>query len=668
MDARCYNLIFMRGQQGRLSGLGILPNQESRLYLDPQPISGTMPTITAGVDEVLAYVQRAGFTDIVLTSTGPVVVGPAEIVYRYSPRAVIEGELNPFMGYPSREQVLNFWKTVYGVLEPKLKIKELKSLISPKIAVIPDPGGPNTDFFSIKNRRFYGPVPPPEPIVLCAPVAREKYSDVNGPVQIVTPAGEKVYAMHSVNSKDLTPITACRGLAWPSFAVRQRLHQWPSLVTFYLDTRILYRNLGYTGYSPTRQKGVHFAAWDNWTLRLGDYEKFEQLYRRGLTVGNNGDGFIAAEYLAVGLDTTKFENTENWKDLAIKGKVYPIHTWDQFDDSARNLAAVSKGLPTRSRFPNARYEELGLKSYVEMKVVDFIPLSDIPMCVVHESSKPDANTKRYTTQKVIDMLRAAGFQGDILIAKYDQKDKYLTVDALVEQYVKEKKKSISTYPSVRSGLVPEKKDKAVIRGAKFITLPGGLIMSDIEVTQQLYQSVMGNNPAFFKGDLNKPVENVSWYDAVKFCNELTRLTNEKFGYNRTPAYTINGDAVTWNLKADGWRLPTETEWEYAAKAGGWQDPYGDIDQIAWTRENSLLQTHPVGQKEPNRFGLYDMLGNVWEWNWSSSGSSRVIRGGSWYFAASDARAGLRNRYTPGYRYSDIGFRICRNAPGYTPKE
>ena len=189
-----------------------------------------------------------------------------------------------------------------------------------------------------------------------------------------------------------------------------------------------------------------------------------------------------------------------------------------------------------------------------------------------------------------------------------------------------------------------------------VTLTQGFWMSDHEVTQSEYQAVMGNNPSVFKGDLNRPVETVSWDEAVLYCQKLTERERAAGRITAQQAY----------------RLPTEAEWEYAARAGTTGARYGELDTIAWWNGNAGNQTHPVKQKAPNAWGLYDMLGNVWEWcsDWSgeyptgsvtdptgpNSGSVRVIRGGSWDVGAGRARSAGRDRGVPGSRFSDLGFR------------
>ncbi len=193
-----------------------------------------------------------------------------------------------------------------------------------------------------------------------------------------------------------------------------------------------------------------------------------------------------------------------------------------------------------------------------------------------------------------------------------------------------------------------------------------------EVTQKEWQAVMGNNPSYFKGD-KRPVEQITWYQAVEFCNKLS----QKEGL--TPAYTINGTSVSCNWNADGYRLPTEAEWEFAARGGKLSKGYtysgsNNLDEVGWYRSNSN-DTHEVGTKRANELGIYDMSGNVWEWCWdwygsysssaetnprgASSGSYRVIRGGSWSSADSSCRVANRGDYNPGYGNYNFGFRLSR---------
>lgn len=205
-----------------------------------------------------------------------------------------------------------------------------------------------------------------------------------------------------------------------------------------------------------------------------------------------------------------------------------------------------------------------------------------------------------------------------------------------------------------------------------VELTRGFAIGVAPVTQKEYEALMGANPSKFKG-LECPVEQVSWFDAVQFCNATSRA----WGFEES--YVVQGDVVQWKASGcRGFRLPTEAEWEYACWAGTTDVRYGPAGDVAWTSENAGQTTHPVGQKMPNAWGLYDTLGNVWEWCWDwygdyavgtvsnptgpRTGSRRVFRGGSWLNDADYAVAADRNNRDPGYRSSHLGFRLARSLP------
>ena len=185
------------------------------------------------------------------------------------------------------------------------------------------------------------------------------------------------------------------------------------------------------------------------------------------------------------------------------------------------------------------------------------------------------------------------------------------------------------------------------------------------VTVGQYRGVLGldatDAPAADDADL--PVVEVSWFDAVHFCNALSRLAG------RVPCYAVGDDSagVTIDGSSDGYRLPTEAEWQYACQAGEQGTRYGALDAIAWHRENAQGRRHPVGAKQPNRWGLYDMIGNVWEWCWDLYdpqvyGPYRVFRGGGWADPHWGCTAATRRRSHPTFRIDDLGFRLARNLP------
>ena len=160
---------------------------------------------------------------------------------------------------------------------------------------------------------------------------------------------------------------------------------------------------------------------------------------------------------------------------------------------------------------------------------------------------------------------------------------------------------------------------------------------------------------------HRPVESVSWWDAVRFCNG--RSTADGL----TPAYRLAGDDVVWDRAADGYRLPTEAEWEHACRAGTTGPRYGELDEIAWYRDNSGGRIHDVGGRRPNAWGLFDMLGNTWDWCWDRYdpqvyGDYRVLRGVGWFDEHWSCRASVRRRSHPDLVIDDVGFRLARSVP------
>lgn len=159
-----------------------------------------------------------------------------------------------------------------------------------------------------------------------------------------------------------------------------------------------------------------------------------------------------------------------------------------------------------------------------------------------------------------------------------------------------------------------------------------------------------------------PATDVSWLDAVRFCNELSASEG------LVPAYGLvdgdrDGEWVTCDWTADGYRLPSEAEWEYACRAGSREARYGELDEIAWYRDNSGGRVHEVGGKAPNRWGFHDLLGNVWEWTWElhspAYGPYRVFRGGGAYDPPSACRASTRRKSHPTFHIDDLGFRLAQ---------
>jgi len=229
----------------------------------------------------------------------------------------------------------------------------------------------------------------------------------------------------------------------------------------------------------------------------------------------------------------------------------------------------------------------------------------------------------------------------------------------------------------------------------------GFSMSKYPVTQEQYQAVIGSNPSYYHGGSGRepasgevqgkrPVESVSWYDAIEFCNALSVKEGLSPYYtidkaNKDPNNSNSYDTLKWTVTRDsaatGYRLPTEVQWEYAAKGGdGSPGNYtysgsNTVGDVAWYDGNSNSRTHEVGMKAPNGLGIYDMSGNVGEWCWDwyggyssgaqtdpvgpSAGAFRVIRGGSWSDDAVYTRSAYRDDSYPNFRIDFIGFRLVR---------
>jgi len=209
-------------------------------------------------------------------------------------------------------------------------------------------------------------------------------------------------------------------------------------------------------------------------------------------------------------------------------------------------------------------------------------------------------------------------------------------------------------------------------------------MAEFPVTQHFYKEVTDENPSRFEG-INHPVEQVSWYDAIEFCIRLNETLGLLPGF-----YTLNKNSKDKNNKSEyddlkwtvnlnptgrGFRLPTEAEWEYAARGGENHGFAGSntLQHVGWYNANSHQETKPVGLKFPNAFGLHDMSGNVWEWCWdwyaeydkkvlnnplgAKSGTHRSDRGGSWHGLAIRCRTDYRSGWGPDNRRGSMGFRL-----------
>ena len=215
----------------------------------------------------------------------------------------------------------------------------------------------------------------------------------------------------------------------------------------------------------------------------------------------------------------------------------------------------------------------------------------------------------------------------------------------------------------------------------FVDIPGGSIelrdegtrrswtvalepfqLASVPVTRALYLDVIGELPCPSQ-PAQAPVTDVSWLDAAAFCNALSQREGLR------PAMLVGDDregrGARLDLQADGYRLPTEAEWEHACRAGSTDVRPGALDDIAWHRGNSGEHIHPVGTRAANVWGLHDMIGNAWEWCWDVFdpkvyGPYRVFRGGGWCDVPRSCRASCRRKSHPTFRIDDLGFRLARS--------
>jgi len=157
-----------------------------------------------------------------------------------------------------------------------------------------------------------------------------------------------------------------------------------------------------------------------------------------------------------------------------------------------------------------------------------------------------------------------------------------------------------------------------------------------------------------------PASGIRWFDAVAWCNAAS------VSAGRRPAYQIVANQVRWDPSADGYRLPTEAEWVFACLGGGHGARYGQLTEIAWSAADAVDGPQPVARKKPNSYGLFDTLGNVWEWCWdrldpARYGEYRLLKGGGWADPAFSCRVGVRRGNAPDALVEDVGFRVVRGA-------
>lgn len=316
---------------------------------------------------------------------------------------------------------------------------------------------------------------------------------------------------------------------------------------------------------------------------------------------------------------------------------------------------VSAPMPTHASGPlsmrDQTFSSLLSRAYAALKSNDFDQAEKL--------AKEASEIPGYKDNQDISYLLMQIKQQRNEYMNQNNKDKNMTIPGLNMQFV---------YVAPGSFQMGSNDGENDEKPAHSVTISNGYWIGKYEVTQSEYQSVMGNNPSDCKGG-NKPVQNVNWHDAGSFCQKLTE--RERAAGRLPPGYE--------------YRLPTEAEWEFAARGGNQNKGYkysgsDNLDNVAWYDSNSGNQTYEVGAKSANELGIYDMSGNVWEWcldncNYNSGvitdtyrdgvvdplcriGSYRVNRGGSWGGGAGGCRVANRNYDLPAFRFYRLGFRVA----------
>ena len=368
--------------------------------------------------------------------------------------------------------------------------------------------------------------------------------------------------------------------------------------------------------------------------------------------------FVATALLALGQNST---GDERWKlAIYVTGDApQPIKTITQNKVATALTNSGSYQLIERSaEFLKAITQE---QKYQQSGDVDDNQITKLGIqygakfvCVVHITLMADANYIQIA-MRMIDVERATSESaGEAESGNYQGPT---DIDGVVNTAVKQMLgSSVPTSGSVNRPVVRQQgggnKNGEVYNpdGIELVFVEGtgtgvfdtkSFYIGKYEVTQAQWRAVMGNNPSNFVGE-NNPVENVSWNDVQEFIKKLNQMTGRTYS------------------------LPTEAQWEYAARGGNNKDSYeyagsNNINDVAWYTDNSGNHTHAVGQKSPNSIGIYDMSGNVWEWCqdcYNGDCSYRVYRGGSWSYNASSCRVSNRNYRSPGSRGSNVGFRLA----------
>lgn len=471
-------------------------------------------------------------------------------------------------------------------------------------------------------------------------------------------------------------------LADLGFELTSPLH----LLEEYIDDYVLKHNLDITKLSEGDYNAFKNKATDDYSISEAEWESFAQA---------KNIGYISNESLTQQLVLDKADQEKEKRTQEVANKV--LELLPQIKEVLNNRTADVKIV---NRLINEASKWIGKDVYTD-RINNYKEFTD-KVAKLHEHKQHlQANLADFNKQKrkksfkvililiILGVLGGGGFFGYKYIQSEPGQEKVAKIKASIQtmkenreqkrlekQLEKMSGKNLDSLVFVEGGtfVMGSKTGDDDERPVHNVTLDSFYIGKH-EVTQQEWKSVMGNNPSAFPND-NYPVEQVSWNDAIEYC--IRRSTKE----NLIPCYKIEDGEVTCDFTANGYRLPTEAEWEYAAKGGNIASGFtysggNTLSSVGWYKENSTT-TNEVMSKSANEIGVYDMSGNVWEWCWdwysnytsddqtnphgSPYVSSRVFRGGSWYSDETACTPTYRGSRSPETTGTYLGFRIVRSCP------